>query len=1149
MNKIKTIIKYELIRYFTSPIAYVYLISFLLLSGSLAIYFGDFFNRGQANLWSFFDYQPWVYLLFIPGIAMRSWSEEFKSKTIIQLLSMPLSLSEIVWGKFLASWCFAGIALLLTFPFWITVNILGTPDNTVILIGYIGCFVLCGAMLAISQTMSAVTKNPVIALVLAVFVNLMFFWSSFEYILFWARELFSDVVVDTIISFSFLIRFFSLSRGLVELRDLIYFGSLIVFFNILTIFIIGLKTKGISNLVCSIKPKHSFVYIALLFIGFFGINIIANNAFRLISYDFTEEKHLSLTKNTKDILRNLRRPVVAKLYYSPILEQRNPNVRQIFDKVKLMLKQYKSYAGGNFDYKIYNPVYLGKDEDKALADGLQPIPLVDINQNALFGVSFSDSLMNKSVIPFIALERLGFLEQDFSTAIYKLHHKKKTVGVLSSLPIYGGDFLENVLMKKWEVMNLIDELYDVKLIKNEEDLNQKFDVFMLIHPQDLPDSVIEKIKEQEKIFLVLDVADDASMLYSPVGGSFIPSKLGKLADYWGIDFYDLGVAADFDNSITVDETKDYNKNPSFTQDLLQFRVGDSEFNPNHRITYKLNDILFSTASMVFPKEGADVSFFPLIRTSSNSSFMDAEFVIKKKSPREILENFSPSNGVIVLAAEFLSNNPRKPFDIIAVADSDIMYDAFWSKETNFLNKTYHIPMFDNANFVLNALDYLAENDDLIALRGKSVKNRPFYKIDNMRKLNTYRYKLRENDIFHAIDGAKQNLNEIIAKASFEERNTFNADELALIGGIRKEIAELKHQLSNLKINANNDIKRIEIKVKFFNIYFVSLIIVLAILLFNIKNKNISFGAFKNIVFWNKNLLKLIVIVGVISGIAGFCVYLDNHNNISTYEGKFVFKDFNKKINNIKTISLKDSKNELNFVKENGVWKIDGDEKLPLYQERIRSFLVNLSNMIFYEKKSDKVEDMKYFGFSPLENKNSPMIEVTLKDENGKNIERFDIGWHDIDLGRDSKASFIRFENQFQVWMVDVDFYDLSLEKELWTYSSLWNLRFGRFISYNDINDEKDIMNIVKTLINTTIIDVKDDVDGKLEGKITINAENSNDVELLFYSTKDNKFFVKYKFLADINGKHLKFFADSIKDKFVEISEDDWKKLKNDIISK
>ena len=482
MNKIMTVIKYELIRYFLSPILYVYLISFLLLSGSLAIYFGNFFMDGNSVLLGLFDYQPWIYLLFIPGIAMRSWAEEFKSKSIIQLLTLPISLKDIVWGKFFASWIFASIAILLTFPFWITVNVLGNPDNAVILVGYIGCIILSGAMLAISQTMSAITKNPVIALVLAVFVNLIFFWSSFEYVLFWARELFSEAIVDTIISFSFCVRFFSLSRGLLELRDLVFFGSLIIFFNVLTIFIIGLKTKGNSSIISSYNPKHSFIYLALLFIGFFSVNIIANNVLRQINYDFTEEKYLTLTKNTKDVLRNLKRPVIAKLYYSPILEKRNPNMRQIFDQVKLMLKQYKSYSNGKFDYIIYNPKFLDKYEDRALADGLQPIPLIDINQNALFGIVFSDSLINRSVIPFFSLERLMYLEQDLTTNIYKLHHKKKKLGLLSSLPIVGNMRIENVSMKKWEIINQIEDLYDISVINNANDLDKNFDVLMIVHP-------------------------------------------------------------------------------------------------------------------------------------------------------------------------------------------------------------------------------------------------------------------------------------------------------------------------------------------------------------------------------------------------------------------------------------------------------------------------------------------------------------------------------------------------------------------------------------------------------------------------------------------------------------------------------------------
>ena len=155
MKNLWIVCKNELLRYFLSPLAYVYLMAFLLLNSSFAIYFGHFFDRGQADLLTMFAYQPWLYLLFIPGISMRLWAEEFKNKTVVQIMTMPVSTTALVLGKFLASWLFCGLALVLTFPFWITVNILGEPDNMVIFISYIGSFLIAGCMLSISQTMSA----------------------------------------------------------------------------------------------------------------------------------------------------------------------------------------------------------------------------------------------------------------------------------------------------------------------------------------------------------------------------------------------------------------------------------------------------------------------------------------------------------------------------------------------------------------------------------------------------------------------------------------------------------------------------------------------------------------------------------------------------------------------------------------------------------------------------------------------------------------------------------------------------------------------------------------------------------------------------------------------------------------------------------
>lgn len=1144
MNNIKTIVKFELLRYFSSPLAYVYLVSFLLLSGSCAVYFGHFFADGQANLWSLFDYQPWVYLLFIPAISTRLWAEEFKSKSIVQILTTPVSISDFVYGKFFASWIFAIIAISLTFPFWITVNIYGNPDNVVILINYIGCFILAGAMLAISQTMSALSKNSVISLVLAVFINLLFFWSGFDYVLFWARELFNDVIVDTIMSFSFLYHFSSISRGLLELRDVVFFISLILFFNITTIIVVSLKTKGSSSLISSSSIFYSSIVFCLFFIAFFGLNIIANNLFRQINYDFTEEKYLSLTKNTKDILKKLNRPIIAKLYYSPILEKKNPEIRIVFDRIKLMLKQYKSYGGNNFDYKIYTPKFLDKTEDRALADGIQPIPLINENQNALFGISFSDTLSNKSVIPFFSLERLPFLEQDLTTSIYKINKPKKSLGLLSSLPLTGGSVIDNVVMNEWEIIRKIKDFYDVKIIKNSDDLEQDFDVLMIVHPHHLDETYIEKIKKHKKVLLLLDIADEASLLYSPEGGRFISSNLGELADYWGIDFYDNSVVADFNNSITVDETINYSKNPSFNQDLLQFKVTNSDFNPNHRITYKLNNILFSSTSIVMPKTGTNILFYPLIKSSNVSALMDGNYAKKRKTPREIIEDFKIEHDVNVIAAEILSNNASNPFNIIAVADTDFIYDAYWVKEKKFLDKTYYIPLFDSANFILNSLDYLTKNDDLINLRGKTIKKRPLYKVDNIRKANTYRFKIKESDILQTMNGVKQSLVELTAKKTFEGRDTFTADELAILGNIRKDMDALRQQLSDLRYNAYKNLSVLDAKIKFFNICFIPIIIILISLILSLRYKKITLQNLSFLSILDKRVLNLFLWVVAILLLSVLSVYIDNKNTISKYEDSPVFKDFTSKINDVSSIKLQTSSDEIIFEKQNNIWMLKNNLEYPVYQERIKQLFVTLNNMRFYEKKSDKVEDLKYFGFSSLKDKNSPMISVLLEDNNKNSIAEFDIGWYNMDLGRGAKAAYIKLKNQFQVWLADVDFFDLSLNKNYWTYSSLWNLRFGRFISFNDISDDEKVMNLVKHLLNTYIIDIKDNVNAEEIDKIHILSENNNDFNIVFYKTKDNKYFAKYEFINLANGKHIEFFSKHINNKYLEINKSDMENIIN-----
>ena len=244
MRNIRAIAARELKSYFATPVAYVFIVIFLAFTGALAFYVGGFFESGQANLISFFFYHTWLYLLLIPAISMRLWAEERKTGTIELLMTLPVSISDAVLGKYCAAWIFAGIALALTFPMWITVNILGNPDNGVILASYAGSFVMAGAFLAIGSCVSALTKNQVIAFIVAATVCFLFTMSGLELVLNFFRLWAPDVLVDTIASMSFLTHFKAITKGVIDLRDLVFFSSLIAVFLFANVLAVDSK-KGV----------------------------------------------------------------------------------------------------------------------------------------------------------------------------------------------------------------------------------------------------------------------------------------------------------------------------------------------------------------------------------------------------------------------------------------------------------------------------------------------------------------------------------------------------------------------------------------------------------------------------------------------------------------------------------------------------------------------------------------------------------------------------------------------------------------------------------------------------------------------------------------------------------------------------------------
>src|SRR6476660_481745 len=240
MRNAWVIAKRELGSYFTSPVAYVFLVIFLLLAGFFTFTAGQCFERGEASLGAFFGWHPWLYLVLVPAVGMRLWAEERRSGTIELLMTMPITPCQAIAGKFLASWIFRAVALALTFPVVITANVLGSPDNGMIFAGYLGSLFLAGAYLAVTCMTSAMTRNQVVAFILSVVACLFLILAGFNPVTDLLARWASPAFIDTVAAFSVVTHFDGFQRGVIDLRDLVFFLSVIGF----ALFATGVIIRG-----------------------------------------------------------------------------------------------------------------------------------------------------------------------------------------------------------------------------------------------------------------------------------------------------------------------------------------------------------------------------------------------------------------------------------------------------------------------------------------------------------------------------------------------------------------------------------------------------------------------------------------------------------------------------------------------------------------------------------------------------------------------------------------------------------------------------------------------------------------------------------------------------------------------------------------
>ena len=241
MKPLAVVAKRELSGYFTTPVAWIFLIIFVALSGMLTFYAGNFFERSQADLQSFFMFHPWLYVFLISAVSMRMWAEERRSGTIELLMTLPVSTADLVLGKFLAAWIFVAAALVMTFPIWWTVNYLGVPDNGVIIMSYFASFMIAGTFLSVGSCLSACTKSQIVAFVLTMMACILLTFLGSDALTNAFSGMATEKMLKLLKSFGFLVHYMSITRGVLDLRDIIFFVSFDSVFLFATVIVLERK--------------------------------------------------------------------------------------------------------------------------------------------------------------------------------------------------------------------------------------------------------------------------------------------------------------------------------------------------------------------------------------------------------------------------------------------------------------------------------------------------------------------------------------------------------------------------------------------------------------------------------------------------------------------------------------------------------------------------------------------------------------------------------------------------------------------------------------------------------------------------------------------------------------------------------------------
>lgn len=591
---------------------------------------------------------------------------------------------------------------------------------------------------------------------------------------------------------------------------------------------------------------------------FIAVNIVSNQTLTAWRLDVTENRLFTLSQGTKNILDDLEEPITLRYYFSAKLFAGIPSLQTYGVRVRDLIEEYVAKSHGRLKLTVIDPEPFSEAEDQAVAYGIRQLPMTETGDMGYFGLVGTNTTDDEQAIAFFQPNREESLEYDLTKLVYNLAHpKKRVIGVLSGLPIFGGgmDPTTGGASGPWTIVTLLKEVYDVREVRREASsgIDKDIDTLLVVHPKDLPEPTQYAIDQfvlgggKAMVFVdPLAEADEAAP--DPEKPGLMPSHasgLPNLLKAWGLKLVEEKVVGDLEAAIRVSYTG--NRGPQEIEYIPWMRIEERNLNRDDFVTNQLKQINMGSVGELQAAEGATTQITPLIKTGPQTATIEAESVLFVRDPRGLLEGFKPEGKERLLAVrvagavksafpngrppekegdakdpDFLAES-RGPVNLIVVADTDVLTDRFWVQVQNYLGVRVPTPVADNADFLINALDNLGGNDDLISLRSRGKSSRPFTVVQQIQRQAEAQFRDQERALQQKLEETEKKIRELQQQKDQGAATLLSPEQKQAIDKFRDEQVATRKALRAVQHDLRKNIESLGTQLRLINIGLIPLL--------------------------------------------------------------------------------------------------------------------------------------------------------------------------------------------------------------------------------------------------------------------------------------------------------------------------------------